>query len=94
MLFQFTPFADHEGADHMVICKNIVRCVITTPSNSDVKAVSVIKKLLQRDPHKRLGCGKGGCKDIKNHPFFGALAFCLFVCLFLGGGRGRSRDEE
>lgn len=32
--------------------------------------VDIIRKLLDPNPETRLGCGKNGAKDIKDHPFF------------------------
>ena len=30
----------------------------------------LIRRLLVRDPFRRLGAGKGGCAEIRAHPFF------------------------
>ena len=32
--------------------------------------MDIIRKLLDPNPETRLGCGKNGAKDIKDHPFF------------------------
>eukprot|EP01029_Cantina_marsupialis_P017093 TRINITY_DN383_c1_g2_i1.p1 TRINITY_DN383_c1_g2~~TRINITY_DN383_c1_g2_i1.p1 ORF type:complete len:902 (-),score=307.48 TRINITY_DN383_c1_g2_i1:1320-4025(-) len=74
MLCGFSPFADHENNDQMVICRNIVKAKLRFPSfMRDVNAKDVIKKLLIRDPAHRLGCLKGQVRDIKEHPFFAVL---------------------
>ena len=88
MLFQFTPFADHNAADHMVICKNIVKCNIPQPPAADENAMHLVAKLLKRDPHKRLGCGKDGAKAIKTHRFFGACA-----CVVVVGGEAWGEER-
>ena len=31
---------------------------------------SLLKKLLERDPKKRLGCGEGDADELKAHPWF------------------------
>ena len=71
MVGGYSPFADHERGDQMVICKNILRGHVRFPSvinNSDLK--EVIMRLLDKDITKRLGMLKGGAKDIKAHRFF------------------------
>ena len=57
MLFQFTPFADHNAADHMVICKNIVKCNIPQPPAADENAMHLVAKLLKP-------CVPGASKEI------------------------------
>ena len=65
MLVGFTPFnADSQGA----ICKGIVnkKCVIPR-SVTDPGAKSIIRKILEKNPLKRLGCGSEGPVEIMNH---------------------------
>ena len=38
---------------------------------------NVVQMLLEKDVTKRLGCLKGGARDIKNHPFFAGGFLCL-----------------
>jgi len=38
-------------------------------------AVSILQKLLTRDPARRLGSGKGDAEEIKRHPFFKDVSF-------------------
>ena len=37
------------------------------------EAKDIIKQLMAKDPRKRLGHGKNGIEDIKNHPFFNGV---------------------
>ena len=43
-----------------------------------VDATDIIQKLLEKDPHKRLG-SKNGIEEIKNHPFFKSINFDLIL---------------
>jgi serum/glucocorticoid-regulated kinase 2 len=43
---------------------------LSFPSYMSQACVDIIRKLLDPNPETRLGCGKNGAKDIKDHPFF------------------------
>ena len=73
MLAGVSPFADSEGCDHMIICKNIVRGRLEFPKKFPDKAKDMISKLLVRDSHQRFGCLKRGAMDIKDHPWFSGI---------------------
>lgn len=45
---------------------------ITAPP-SDEQAALLIKKMLEGEVHKRLGCSAGGAEDIKRHKWFRGL---------------------
>lgn len=42
-------------------------------------AQDLLKKLLVKDPHKRLGSGSRGAEEIKAHPFFKVLLTSLII---------------
>ena len=68
MLVGYTPFnADSQGA----ICKGIVRKKLGVPRDvTDPGARSVIRKILEKDPVKRFGCGAKGPVEIMHHEWF------------------------
>ncbi|CAG8631517.1 8397_t:CDS:2, partial [Paraglomus occultum] len=43
---------------------------ILYPINMSRDSVSILQRLLTRDPERRLGSGKGDAEEIKRHPFF------------------------
>lgn len=50
--------------------RRILRCDPPFPSMIGTTAQDLLKKLLVKDPHRRLGSGPRGAEDIKAHPFF------------------------
>ncbi|KAK3251619.1 cGMP-dependent protein kinase [Cymbomonas tetramitiformis] len=69
MCTQDTPFG---ADDQMMILNNINGVTINwlSAKNLSVKCKDLMKKLLVKNPAKRLGSLKGGVNDIKNHPWF------------------------
>lgn len=53
--------------------RRILRCDPPFPSMIGSTAQDLLKKLLVKDPHRRLGSGPRGSEDIKAHPFFKVL---------------------
>uniref|UniRef100_A0AAQ5X5W9 Ribosomal protein S6 kinase n=1 Tax=Amphiprion ocellaris TaxID=80972 RepID=A0AAQ5X5W9_AMPOC len=53
--------------------RRILRCDPPFPSMIGSTAQDLLKKLLVKDPHKRLGSGPRGAEDIKAHHFFKGL---------------------
>jgi tRNA A-37 threonylcarbamoyl transferase component Bud32 len=49
---------------------NIEKAPLKIPSYLSNESKSLLKGLLQRNPTKRLGSGKGDSEEIKSHPFF------------------------
>jgi serine/threonine protein kinase len=49
---------------------NIKSGPLKLPVFLSAEARDLIKKLLERNPHQRLGAGEGGAAQIKAHPFF------------------------
>ena len=49
---------------------NLYKKKLQFPRHLNEDAIDLISKLLVMDPKKRLGAGKDGAKNIKNHPFF------------------------
>jgi len=72
MLASYPPFYDE---DPMKTYAKIMQGTINFPSHFSKEAVSLIKKLLQHKPTKRLGVVNGGAEGIKAHPFFAKSGF-------------------
>nr|XP_026495513.1 atypical protein kinase C isoform X3 [Vanessa tameamea]XP_026495514.1 atypical protein kinase C isoform X3 [Vanessa tameamea] len=51
----------------------ILEKTIRIPRSLSVKAASVLKGFLNKNPVERLGCGEAGFLDIVNHPFFKSI---------------------
>ncbi|GBP10457.1 Atypical protein kinase C [Eumeta japonica] len=51
----------------------ILEKTIRIPRSLSVKAASVLKGFLNKNPVDRLGCGEGGFLDIVHHPFFKSI---------------------
>ncbi|RKP06032.1 kinase-like domain-containing protein [Thamnocephalis sphaerospora] len=72
MLFGTTPF---KGANRNATFSNILKNEVHFPAQPNAQQVgyfntkSLIKKLLNKDDQKRLGC-RGGASDVKGHPAF------------------------
>ncbi|TFY57868.1 hypothetical protein EVG20_g8375 [Dentipellis fragilis] len=67
MLLGQSPFrGDDEDEIFDAILEDEPLYPITMPRD----AVSILQKLLTRDPARRLGSGKGDAEEIKRHPFF------------------------
>ncbi|KAI8804110.1 kinase-like domain-containing protein [Cladochytrium replicatum] len=67
MLLGQSPF---RGDDEDEIFEAILKDEILYPVNMAKDAVTLLQKLLTKDPAKRLGSGRGDAEDIKRHPFF------------------------
>ncbi|KAF9935044.1 Serine/threonine kinase [Linnemannia zychae] len=67
MLLGQSPF---KGDDEDEIFEAILEDEILYPINMSRDSVSILQKLLTRDPEKRLGSGKTDAEEIKRHPFF------------------------
>ncbi|KAI9005263.1 kinase-like domain-containing protein [Gaertneriomyces semiglobifer] len=67
MLLGQSPF---RGDDEEEIFEAILEDEILYPVNMQKEAVSLLQKLLTKDPSKRLGASKADAEDIKKHPYF------------------------
>ncbi|CAB4431148.1 unnamed protein product [Rhizophagus irregularis] len=67
MLLGQSPF---RGDDEDEIFDAILEDEILYPINMSRDSVSILQKLLTREPEKRLGSGRGDAEEIKRHPFF------------------------
>lgn len=90
--------------------RRILRCDPPFPSMIGTTAQDLLKKLLVKDPHRRLGSGPRGAEDIKAHPFFKVdpersfplfplivtlISFtCMTVCFWTGIKLDRIGREE
>jgi len=71
MAVGYSPFADHERGDQMVICKNILKQAVMWPKTiRDRDLKTCVEALLSKDTSKRLGLLRGGTSDVKDHAFF------------------------
>ncbi|KAI0926894.1 hypothetical protein AcV5_007571 [Taiwanofungus camphoratus] len=72
MLLGQSPFrGDDEDEIFDAILEDEPLYPITMPRD----AVSILQKLLTRDPTRRLGSGKSDAEEIKRHPFFKDISF-------------------
>ncbi|RIB14584.1 kinase-like domain-containing protein [Gigaspora rosea] len=67
MLLGQSPF---RGDDEDEIFDAILEDEILYPINMSRDSVSILQKLLTRDPERRLGSGRSDAEEIKRHPFF------------------------
>jgi serine/threonine protein kinase len=70
MLAGYPPFSDEPNK---TIFEKIPTERVEFPANFDALAQDLIEKLLVVDPSRRLGCGRNGAQDIKNHLWFAGL---------------------
>lgn len=70
MLAGYPPFYDENPFG---IYQKILHGKIDYPAHFDSKVKDLIKKLLQSDRTKRIGCLKNGADDIKKHKWFSTL---------------------
>ncbi|KAM3140367.1 hypothetical protein pb186bvf_007527 [Paramecium bursaria] len=56
--------------DREELFNNIQKAELKLPPYISVEGVNLLKALLQRNPAKRLGSGKGDSEEIKAHPYF------------------------
>ncbi|XP_057207720.1 ribosomal protein S6 kinase alpha-4-like [Triplophysa rosa] len=69
-----SPFTlEGERNSQSEVSKRILRCEPPFPSIIGPLAQDLLRKLLVKDPHKRLGSGPRGAEEIKSHPFFKGL---------------------
>ncbi|KAJ0170454.1 hypothetical protein K1T71_013825, partial [Dendrolimus kikuchii] len=66
-----SPFTvEGERNTQQEITKRIVRCSYPVPPYVSPEVQDFIKKLLVKDPRRRLGGGDGDAEELKRHPFF------------------------
>uniref|UniRef100_A0A8C2WF74 Ribosomal protein S6 kinase n=1 Tax=Cyclopterus lumpus TaxID=8103 RepID=A0A8C2WF74_CYCLU len=69
-----SPFTlEGERNSQSEVSKRILRCDPPFPSMIGPTAQDLLRKLLVKDPHRRLGSGPRGSEDIKAHTFFKGL---------------------
>jgi cGMP-dependent protein kinase len=78
MIAGYSPFADLQGMDQVVICQNIVKGKLSFPKGFDSDCKELIKKLLVRDPCQRLGMTKGGVQAICDQKWFEEIDYAAF----------------
>lgn len=74
MLCKRTPFV---GKNQKRTFEKIVESqkYISFQRDFDAHGKFLLRKLLNPNPSIRLGCLKNGCKDVKDHAFFGGINF-------------------
>lgn len=55
--------------------QSILESTLLFPQSTSPQAVDLIKKLMRRDPNRRLGAGAADAKAICDHPFFKDLSW-------------------
>lgn len=70
MLTGLPPFYSR---DRNLLFDKIRKGDLDYPPYLSPEAVDILKKLLTRDPTRRLGCGPGDALELKNHPYFKAI---------------------
>lgn len=66
-----SPFTvEGEKNTQQEITKRIVRCSYPVPTEVSPEVQDFIKKLLVKDPRRRLGGGESDAEELKRHPFF------------------------
>ncbi|KAI8884754.1 kinase-like protein [Backusella circina FSU 941] len=70
MLLGQAPF---KGEDEDEIFDAILDGQILYPMDMPKDSISICDALLERDPRYRLGSGRGGSQEIKDHPFFNGV---------------------
>ncbi|XP_050357899.1 ribosomal protein S6 kinase alpha-5-like isoform X1 [Nymphalis io] len=66
-----SPFTvEGEKNTQQEITKRIVRCSYPVPNDVSPEVQDFIKKLLVKDPRRRLGGGEDDAEELKRHPFF------------------------
>ncbi|XP_063390336.1 ribosomal protein S6 kinase alpha-5-like [Cydia fagiglandana] len=66
-----SPFTvEGEKNTQQEITKRIVRCSYPVPTEVSPEVQDFIKKLLVKDPRRRLGGGESDADELKRHPFF------------------------
>lgn len=63
----------HYNKNRRQMLKDIVQKEIPMPVTFSPEASSILNKLLDKDPEKRLGYGDDGISHIKKHPFFAEI---------------------
>uniref|UniRef100_A0A673GGL7 Serine/threonine-protein kinase N2-like n=1 Tax=Sinocyclocheilus rhinocerous TaxID=307959 RepID=A0A673GGL7_9TELE len=68
ILFHFvSPFP---GDDEEEVFDSIVNDEVRYPRFLSTEAISIMRRLLRRNPERRLGAGEGDAEEVKRHPFF------------------------
>lgn len=79
LIFLFYGFSN---SGMLILLKVILEKTIRIPRSLSVKAASVLKGFLNKNPADRLGCHREtGFYDIANHPFFKSIEWEP-VCIF------------
>lgn len=89
MITGFPPFY---SMDHSQLIKNIETAKVRLPESVSQQAGSLIRKLMKKDPIKRLG-SKNDANEIKNHSFFQGVHWDkVFNFVVFEGLFGKSLD--
>jgi serine/threonine protein kinase len=72
MLSGEPPFS---GEDEEEVFDAIVNSDVRCPRYLSIEAISIIRRLLRKDPEKRIGYGEKDANDIKRQKFFGIINY-------------------
>ncbi|KAM6963099.1 serine/threonine-protein kinase N2-like [Aplochiton taeniatus] len=70
MLVGESPFP---GDDEEEVFDSIVNDEVRYPKFLSAEAISIMRRLLRRNPDRRLGAGERDAEEVKSHPFFKTL---------------------
>jgi len=90
MIIGYPPFYDDNPFS---VYEKILQGKVSYPGLMDSYSKDLVKKLLQADRTKRLGCMKGGIDEIKKHKFFKDIDFELLAKKELPSNSLRSCSE-
>lgn len=74
-----SPFSSEEPATQTEISKKITNTEAVIPEHLSREAKDFIRKLLVKDPRRRLGGGKADASELKSHAFFKSINWRLLA---------------
>lgn len=79
MLFEMlTGLPPLFNEDRTILYENLMNKEVEFPDNLSPDAVDLLKKLLNKNPHERIG-SENGALDIMSHPFCSSINFDLLL---------------
>ncbi|MEE6513277.1 hypothetical protein FKM82_020826 [Ascaphus truei] len=67
IVYRYSPFP---GDDEEEVFDSIVNDEVRYPRFLSTEAISIMRRLLRRNPERRLGASEKDAEDVKKHPFF------------------------
>lgn len=79
LTFELLTGASPFTADQNEIARRITETEAIIPENLSPEATDFIRRLLVKDPKRRLGSGKGDASELKSHPFLRSINWSRLV---------------